>query len=60
MSTTQYTIFNLKKEIILNYPKSAFIGFSQGLKKEFETAKVIEPSVFEPLKVCCTGTKLGN
>ena len=50
----QYTIFNIKKNIILNYPKSAAIGFcSKGLKKEFETAVVNEPSVFEPLKFYC-------
>ena len=48
--STQYTIFNLKKKVILNYPKSAVIGFlSKGLKNEFETAVVNGPSVFEPL-----------
>ena len=36
---TQYTIFNIKKKITLNYPKSAAMGFcSNGLKNEFETA----------------------
>ena len=29
------------------------MGFSQGLKDEFETAVVNEPSVFEPLKFYC-------
>ena len=48
---TQYTIFNIKKKITLNYPRSAAIGFcSKGLKKEFETAVVNKPSEFEPLK----------
>ena len=48
---TQYTIFNMNKKIILNYPKSAAMGFfSKGLKNEVETAVVNEPSVFEPLK----------
>ena len=28
--------------------------FSVGLKNEFETAVVNEPSVFEPLKICCS------
>ena len=28
--------------------------FSKGLKNEFETAVVNEPSVFEPLKVYCS------
>ena len=51
---TQYTIFSMKKENTLNYPKSAAMGFlSRGLKKEFETAVVNEPSVFEPLKFFC-------
>ena len=51
---TQYTIFNIKKKITLNYPKSAAMGlFSKGLKKEFETAVVDEPSVFESPKVYC-------
>ena len=44
---TQYTIYNIKKKINLNYPKSAAMRFcSKGLKKEFETAKVNEQSVF--------------
>ena len=53
---TQYTIFNTKKKkITLNYPKSAAMGFcSKGLKKEFQTAMVNEPSVFEPLKFYCS------
>ena len=50
---TQQTIFNIKKKITLNYPKSAAKGFSQGLGNEFETAGVNEPSVFEPLKFYC-------
>ena len=51
---TQYTIFNIKKRIALNYSKSAAMGFcSKGLKNEFEPAVVNEPSVFEPLKFYC-------
>ena len=42
---TQYTIFNMKKKNPLNYPKSTALG----LKNEFETAVVNEPSVSEPL-----------
>ena len=43
---THYTIFNIKKKITLNYPKSAAMGFcSKGLNNEFETAVVYEPSV---------------
>ena len=51
---TQYTIFNMTKKNTINYPKSAATGFfSKGLKNEFETAMVNEPSVFEPLKFYC-------
>ena len=36
---TQYTIFNIKMKITLNYSKSAAIGFcSKGPKNELETA----------------------
>ena len=49
---TQYTIFNIKKKIILNCVKSAAMGsFSKGPKNEFKTAVVNEPSVSEPLKL---------
>ena len=48
---TQYTIFNINKKNTLYYPKICSYGlFSKGLKNEFETAVVSEPSVFEPLK----------
>ena len=51
---TQYTIFNIKKKVTINYPKSAAIPFfSKGLKDEIETAVVNEPSVFEPRKFYC-------
>ena len=50
---TQYTIFNMKKK--KKRPKSSQICsyeiFSKGLKNEFETAVVNEPSVFEPLNL---------
>ena len=53
---TQYTIFNIKKEITVNYSKSgAMRFFSKGLKNEFGTAAVNEPLVFEPLKLYCIG-----
>ena len=51
---TQYTIFNIKKKVTLNYHKNgSYKIFSWGLK-EFETAEVNEPSVFEPLKFYCS------
>ena len=52
---TQYTIININKKNTLNYPKSAAVGFSsKGLKNEFETSVVNEPSVFKPLKFYCS------
>ena len=46
-----YTFFNIKKKITLNYPKSAAMEFfSKGLKNEFDTAMINEPSVFKPLE----------
>ena len=45
---TQYTIFNIKK----NHPQLSI--FFKGFKNEFKTIMVNEPSVFEPLKFCCT------
>ena len=54
MSTHNIPSSTMKKKIILNYPKSAAMGFFfQGLKNEFETAMVNELSVFEPLKFYC-------
>ena len=51
---TQYNIFNIKKKTTINYSKSAALGFcSKGLKNEFETAVVNEPSMFEPPKFYC-------
>ena len=51
---TQYTIFNIKKKITLNYPKSAvMVFFSKGLKNKFEKAIVNKLSVFTPLKLYC-------
>ena len=51
---TQYTISQYKKE---NQPKLSQICnygiLSKGLKNEFETAVVNEPSMFEPLKFSC-------
>ena len=53
---SQYTIFNIKKKITPNYPKSAAMGClprELRLKNEFETALVNEPAVLEPLKFYC-------
>ena len=51
---TQYTYFNIKKKITLNYSTSAAMAFcSKELKNEFETAMVNGPSVFEPPKFYC-------
>ena len=52
-----YTIIKIKKKIILNYPKYKHVCsygiFSWGLKNEFETAVVNEPSMFEQLRFYC-------
>ena len=54
MSTHNIPFLNIKKE---NHPTSSQIcnyGIcSKGLKKEYETAVVNRPSVFEPLKFYC-------
>ena len=51
---TQYSIFDIKKKITLNYLKynnvCSYGIFFQGLKNEFERAVVNESSVFESLK----------
>ena len=51
---SQYTIFNMFTK---NHPKlpevCSYEIFSKGLKNEFETAVVNEPTVFEPLKFYC-------
>ena len=53
MNTHNIPFFNIKRKITLNYPKNKNICryglFSKGLKNEFETAVVNDPSVFEPL-----------
>ena len=50
----QCTIFNIKKENQRKLSQTCSYGiFSKGLKDEFETAVVNEPSVFEPLKFYC-------
>ena len=56
LESPQIYYFQSKKteKITLNYPKSIAMGIcSKGLKNEFETAVVNEPSVFEPLKFYC-------
>ena len=50
---TQYTIFNIKKKSPLIIPNLQLWDFFNGLKSEFETAVVNEPSVFEPPKIYC-------
>ena len=57
MSALNIPFSVLTKKIKLNYSISAAMGlFSYGLKNEFETAVVNEPSVFEPLKFYCKYT----
>ena len=61
MSTYNIPFSNIKMKIILNYPKSAAMGFcAKGLKNEFETAVVNEPSVLEPLTFYCIFSQLND
>ena len=54
---TQYTIFQYKKENIPKLSQICNYGIcSKGLKNEFETVVVNEPSVFEPSKFYCIRT----
>ena len=51
---TQYTIFNIKKKITLNYPnKSTAVGFFPGDSRMSSKQGIKEPSVFEPMKFYC-------
>ena len=56
ISTNNIPFSMQKMKIALNHPKSAAMGFFEGigLKKEFETAVANAPSIFEPLNVYCT------
>ena len=53
MTLTMYHFQFKIKKITQKYPKTAARGFPKGLKNEFETAMVNEPSVFELLKLYC-------
>ena len=58
---TQYTNVNIKKENHTKLSKIYSPGtFSLGLKNEFETAVVNEPSVFEPLEFYCNNKNKDN
>ena len=55
MSTRNIYCFQYKKENHTKFSQICRQGItSEGLKNEFETAVVNEPSVFEPLKFYCT------
>ena len=47
-----FSIYKLDNQLKL-FQICRYWIFSKGLKNEFETAVVNEPSVFEPLKVYC-------
>ena len=52
---------NIKMKIILNYVKSATMGFiPRDPRTSSKTAVVNEPSVFEPLKFYCTFAQIVN
>ena len=46
---TQYTIFNTKEKITLNFPISVAMGFFQGTQERVRNSVVNEPSVLETL-----------
>ena len=56
---TQNIPLTLKKKENLSklFQICSYGTVSKGLKNEFETALVNEPSVFEPLKFYCMNTK---
>ena len=56
---TQFTIFNIKNRTKL-FKSAAMEFFLKELKKEFETAVVNEPPVFEPLKFYCNYVSLSK
>ena len=55
--SNEYTLYTISQYKIENHHKLCQICnngiWSKGLKNEFETAVVNEPSVFEPLKFYC-------
>ena len=54
MSTYNIPFFQYEKEKHPKLSQTCSYGIvSKGLKEEFETAVVTEPSVFEPLKFYC-------
>ena len=56
---TQHTINQYEYEKPPKLSQICSYGlFSKGLKNEFETAMVNEPSVFEPLKFYCIGLQI--
>ena len=51
---TQHTIINIKRNIALNYPKSAAMDFLfQGTQERVRNSRGKRASVFEPLKFYC-------
>ena len=51
---TQYTIFNIKKKVTVNYPKSAAMGLFLGTQERVRNSRGTgERSVFEALNCYC-------
>ena len=56
----QYTIFSIKKKMILNYPKSAAMGFFQGTQEQVRNShgkQAISVRATEGLQYFCLLTK---
>ena len=56
---TQYTIFNIKKKITLNYPKSAAMRFFQGTQEQVRNSRVKRAISVRATKLllCCLEDK---
>ena len=50
---TQYSIFNIKMKITLNYPKYAAMGFFQGSQERVRTSRGKRAISVDPLKFHC-------
>ena len=56
---TQDTIFNIKKKITQNYPKSAAMGFFLGIQEKVRNSRLVHvPSMLAPLKFYCIATEI--
>ena len=55
---TQYTIFNIKKKLTVNYPKSAAMGIFQGTQERVQTSHVKRAISVRAIEVSTVFNKL--